>query len=84
MALYRVEIPGWHPATVNQLLKSVRGRIRLKKADRKWVGDYLGLLHRVPRAQGRRRVSLRIILGPGRKASDVDAWTNKFVLLTGR
>jgi hypothetical protein len=65
-------IPGWVPATVNQLLRSVRGRIRLKKADREVVAVY-ARLSGIPRATGQRRVGLTIVLGRGQRGCDGDA-----------
>lgn len=69
-----VFIPHWHPATVNQLLRSVKGRIRLKKLDRKIVGDYFGYACKAPRATGKRRVHLIIILKPKQRACDPDSY----------
>jgi hypothetical protein len=66
-------IPGWHPNTVNQLLRSVRERIRLKKADRQLIATYARLAG-IPPAAGKRRVSLCITLGPGQRAADPDAY----------
>jgi hypothetical protein len=70
---YEVEIPDWLPATVNQLLRGVRQRIRLKKSDRSIVGGYL-LQARLPPPAGPRRVSLRLTLGPRDRPGDVDAY----------
>jgi hypothetical protein len=73
--VYRVEIPGWHPASVNELFKSVKSRIRLKKRDRKWIGDFFGPMgSKVPLASGKRRVSITIVLAPGQRGKDVDAY----------
>ena len=71
--VHRITIPRWHPATVNQLLRSVKGRIRLKKTDRELIGWYARCA-RITRATGRRRVSLEITLGPRQRASDPDAY----------
>jgi hypothetical protein len=66
-------VPDWHPATVNQLLAGVRQRIRLKKADLEMVGTNAHLAG-VPKATGKRRVSLRITLAPCQRGADPDAF----------
>jgi hypothetical protein len=54
----------------------------LKKADRQLVGGY-ALAQRIPRAAGRRRVSLVITLAPGRRAPDPDVvWKSLLDALT--
>jgi hypothetical protein len=58
---------------VNQLLRGVRLRIRLKKQDREMIGAYARLAA-IPRATGKRRVSLLITLAPGQRAPDPDAF----------
>jgi hypothetical protein len=68
---WRITIPSWHPATVNELMRSVRGRIRMKKADRAVIFENS---HRVPVATGPRRVHLSITLGKGQRAADPDAY----------
>jgi hypothetical protein len=74
MGIYTLEIPHWHPATVNALLRSVRGRIRLKQQDRQMVWSYCRL-QQIPPAKGKRRVTLTIVLPPHKKADDPDAYT---------
>jgi Holliday junction resolvase RusA-like endonuclease len=73
MTCYTLDIPRWHPATINQLMHSVRGKIRLKKADREMIAGY-GMAERIPRAQRKRRLSLHIILGKGQRGADADAY----------
>jgi hypothetical protein len=73
MHIHMLEIPRWHPATVNQLLRSVRGRIRLKQQDRQMIWSYCRL-QQIPPAQGKRRVTLTIVLAPHQKAGDPDAY----------
>lgn len=72
VVIYPLIIPRWHPATINQLLRSVRQRIRLKKADRQMVYGY-ALQSGIPRATGKRRVTFVFVLKPGQSASDVDS-----------
>lgn len=76
--LHPLCISNWHPATINQLLKSVRDRIRLKKADRNMV-FYMAKELKVPRATGKRRVHLTIIMKPKQRGADPDAY-NKSLL----
>jgi hypothetical protein len=70
---YRIEIPGWVPTPLNQLLGHWRGRWGRKKADKAMV-----LVHawkcRIPPADGRRRVSLLITLPPGQRRWDPDCF----------
>jgi hypothetical protein len=73
IGVYTLEIPRWHPATVNQLLRSVRGRIRLKQLDREIVWSY-GNLQQIPPAKGKRRVTLTIVLAPHQRAHDPDSY----------
>jgi hypothetical protein len=71
--LYTLEIPRWHPATVNALLRSVRRRIRLKQLDREIVWSY-GNLQQIPPAKGKRRVTLTVVLAPHQRAHDPDSY----------
>jgi hypothetical protein len=40
MTIYTLEIPRWRPALLNELMYSVKGKIRLKKRDREMVYAY--------------------------------------------
>lgn len=70
---FRIEIPGWVPTPLNQLSGHWRGRWGKKKQDKAMV-----VLHAwkagIPPATGRRRVSLRITLPPGRRRWDPDCF----------
>lgn len=72
MSTHGLIIDGWHPCRLNQLV-SVHwaNRSRLKRVDRQFVATYGRDL---PRATGKRRVRLRIVLGPGQRAGDPDAY----------
>jgi hypothetical protein len=70
---YRLIIPAWHPAKLNELLGHWAQRHRLKRGDRELVGYYARLAG-IPLAVLPRRVSLRIILGPRERAADPDAY----------
>jgi hypothetical protein len=74
MGRYVMEVPIWHPCSVNALMHSVKRRIRLKQVDRQVVWSY-GRLQQIPRARGKRRVQLTIILAPFQRAHDPDAYT---------
>jgi Holliday junction resolvase RusA-like endonuclease len=68
-----LEIPGWLPCRLNQLLGHWSTRHRLKKIDRATVGLYARMA-RIPHAKGKRRVSLVLTLAPRQRAADPDAW----------
>jgi hypothetical protein len=70
---YTLRIPCWRPALINELLRSVKDRIRRKKHDRSVVWAY-AYQAKIPPARGRRRVSLHVTLGRGMKRFDEDAW----------
>jgi Holliday junction resolvase RusA-like endonuclease len=71
---YKLAIPNWHPTRLNELLGcNWRKRHRLKKADRELIGVYARLAG-VPKATGKRKVSLHLILGPGQRAGDPDCY----------
>jgi Holliday junction resolvase RusA-like endonuclease len=71
MTCYTLDIPRWHPAPLNKLLGHWRTAHRLKKIDRSVIAAYAC---RIPKAQGKRRVSLHIILDKGQRAPDPDAF----------
>jgi hypothetical protein len=73
MSRYVLTINRWQPATINQLLRRVRTRIRLKKVDRNMVIGYC-LKNRIPVATGPREVNLTIVLGPRQRGCDPDAY----------
>jgi Holliday junction resolvase RusA-like endonuclease len=68
---YRLDIPGWIPASVNQLLASVQARIRLKKLDRHMVCVYARLAG-IPAAIGQRRLSATFAFAKGQRRCDAD------------
>ena len=67
-------IPHWHPAPLNKVASGhwSNGH-RLKKADRQMVAAY-AMQQRTPKAEGKRRVTLTIVLAPGRRGCDPDAY----------
>jgi hypothetical protein len=68
---YKLVIPAWRPASTNELMKSVRARIKLKKRDRMFILAY-ARRDRIPPAVLPRQVSLAITLPPGGRACDPD------------
>jgi hypothetical protein len=73
MTIYVLEIPRWPPALLNELMRSVKDKIRLKKLDREMVCAYAWQA-KIPRATGKRRVSLHVTLGKGQRGADADAY----------
>lgn len=71
MATYRIEIPA-HTSRLNELLGNWRRAAARKKRDRQLVA-LACLAAGVPPAEGKRRVSLIVGLGP-RQRCDPDCW----------
>ena len=74
MPRYEVTIEDWQPATVNELMASVKQRIRLKRRDRDFVNLYVKVRGGVPAATGKRKVGLRLTMAAGQRRCDVDAY----------
>lgn len=73
MSRFRISIPHWQPARLNDLLNCHWGRkARLRKADDEMVAFY-ARQESVPPATGPRRVSLEVTLTP-RQRADPDCW----------
>lgn len=69
--VYRIVIPNWRPPTLNQLMRGkVKTQIALSKACKAMVAGYG---REVPRAGGKRKVSLLIELEGRQKEMDADA-----------
>lgn len=66
-----VFITQWHPATVNQLLSNRWKAARLKKSDRAIIAH---AFHGRTKAAGRRAIEMEIILKPGQRGADPDAY----------
>jgi Holliday junction resolvase RusA-like endonuclease len=82
MTTYTLTIPAWRPASVNELLRSVRSRIRLKKRDRAFIVAYARLAA-IPPATLARKVSLTITLTGRQRPADADAfWKSLLDALT--
>jgi Holliday junction resolvase RusA-like endonuclease len=73
MAVYKLRIERWSPTPLNKLMRgTIHARIRFERIDRNIIMGYC-LHNRIPRAQGRREVSIKITLPPRGRESDVDA-----------
>ena len=76
--IWTLDIPGWHPAPLNQLLGHRMKAHRLKTHDQQIIGK-AALAYAVPPADCRRHVSLTLIYPPGQRAVDPDAsWKSLF------
>ncbi len=74
MATWTIHIPDWNPSRLNQWDgRHWAVRARAKAGDRNLVGAY-AKVYGVPRANGKRRVTLRIVLGPRQRGGDVDCY----------
>ena len=72
--IHVLSIPDWRPTTLDKLLyATVRDRIHLKKEDRTFIAFYAKNLC-IPKATGRRRVTLEIGLTGRQKEADIDAY----------
>ena len=70
---WTVTILHWHPVPLNKLIGVHWGTAHARKmADQRRLADELAFAG-VPEARHRRRVSLRVILGPRQRAFDPDA-----------
>ena len=73
--VYRITIGNWRPARINELMRAGHwsGVHKQKKYERQTVGVY-ALLSKVPRATGKRRVSLEITLKGRQQEVDPGAY----------
>lgn len=63
---YRIAIPDWKPTSVNSLLRSHWSRrSKIKTADADMVAVYARIAG-VPQASGKRRVSISVLVKPGK------------------
>jgi len=70
--IYAIVISNWHPARLNELLNACKWkRLRIKKDDKELVAAYG---RDVPKATGKRRVSIMLTLAPRQRAGDPDAY----------
>jgi len=70
--VWTVTIPNWHPTRLNTLLGAHWAvAARMKKADRRML---CVTCHGIPKATGKRRVTLTIGLKPRQRAGDPDCY----------
>jgi hypothetical protein len=69
-------LPRWHPPRLNQLLAGIRPRIRLKRECRDIIlaAAIDAAREGCPPASERRRVDLEVIVKPGKRWADPDAY----------
>jgi hypothetical protein len=72
--VWSIEIPGWRPAALNELMGNHGKAGRLKRADRDVVMGYVRRHVWLPLALAKRRVSLAITLPKGQRRWDIDAF----------
>lgn len=68
---WTITIPRWYPATVNRLLRNRWQAARLKRDDRMMVAGY-AMLAGIPKATGKRRVSIEVRVPNASRAPDPD------------
>lgn len=73
MSKHTITILNWQPATINELMRSVKARIRLKKSDRMIVACFAKNAA-IPEAKTKRKIRLLITLGPRQRGADADAY----------
>lgn len=71
--LWTLEIPGWAPCRLNQLLGHWGTASRLKAKDRETIGTACKV-YQVPPATGKRLVYLHLVFPKGMRAGDPDSY----------
>jgi len=71
--MHVLTIHGWIPARLNALIGNRRKAGRLKRADRQRVAVE-AMFQAIPKATGRRRVTIEITFGKGVRSGDPDAY----------
>ena len=70
--IWTMEIPGWHPAPLNKLMRHWAVAKRLKAHDAKIIGTAL-VAYQVPETKYPRKVRMLVVLPPGKRAPDPDS-----------
>lgn len=74
MLVHTLRINGWHPHRLNELLTGHwAARYRRKQEDHAIVA-LEALAQQIPQAEGKRRISIELILGPRQRGGDPDAY----------
>ena len=71
--IHILDIPKWHPTRLNQLLGHWSKPHKRKKADRLIVWQS-SLASKIPKATGKRRLTLHIILKKWQRGADPDGY----------
>lgn len=66
-------ISQWHPTPLNVLLEHPMKAHRFKKQDGQFIAAY-GFRQRISHAKRKRRVDLHVVLQPGQRGCDPDAY----------
>lgn len=72
--IHCMRIDGFLPAPLNKLVGNWQRASRLKAHDRDVIGRAF-MVYGIPKATGKRRVDLLLIMGKGQRACDPDAHT---------
>lgn len=67
-----IRINGWRPASLNEMARSVKGKVHLKQRDRAIVCEAARLAG-IPRATGKRQISMIIRVPKSQRRWDPDA-----------
>lgn len=73
MAIHELTIHGWIPARLNELIGNRRKGAALKRRDRHKVAAEVGF-RPIPKATGRRRVTIEITFAKGDRSGDPDSY----------
>src|SRR5208337_5025788 len=76
--IHTLVIPNWTPSRLNELMRNRWRCAELKRQDTTFVIAY-SRIQGIPKATGKRRVTLEITFGKGTRAGDPDAY-NKSLL----
>ncbi len=73
MATHRLFVPGFRFTSLNAMMGQHWAKVaKMKKADRQWVGTY-AMLRDIPKALGKRRVSLEVVITGRQQETDPDS-----------
>lgn len=73
VGIQTMDIYGWHPAKLNDLMGHWARAAKLKKADREKIA-VAAVTQGIAPATGKRKVHLKIVLKPSQRGGDVDAY----------
>jgi hypothetical protein len=71
--IHTITIPDWLPPTLNQIMRGkLRTRMQLCRQCHKTIRSY-GLAQKIPRATAKRRLTIKLTFGPGKRMCDPDS-----------